>query len=406
MLLVRIMFQMGKGISLVLLMTAIAIGYLLHKHLKKIVVLQLVLAFVSFVTLVPKVIFAFQQNNSDWNQVSKDMLEAKLIKTPNIFVIQPDGYVNSADLKKAPYSYDNSNFELWLSGRGFIDYENFRSNYYSTLTSNASMFAMKHHYYSNTNPNTVKTYNANDVIVGDENNVLKILKNNDYKSFLLTDNTYFLSNRRALFYDHTNVPLEDVFYFSVGDLPNVNISSDLTRALDSLTHFPNFFFIEKTIPAHITHREEWSQGAEKEKNNYLERLEGGNKWLKNQINTILEFDEDAMIIIVADHGGYVGMDYTKEVYERKLSEEETISTFSSILSIKWPKTIHPEGLEFKTNVNLFRQIFYGLSGDAVFLKDQEKNSSYLPFIEDGKAIYYQVLDEDRNKTFLPYNDQE
>ena len=46
------------------------------------------------------------------------------------------------------------------------------------------MFSMKHHYYSNPNKSSNEVYNSRDHIVG-ENSVLTILKNNDYKTFLL-----------------------------------------------------------------------------------------------------------------------------------------------------------------------------------------------------------------------------
>lgn len=405
MLLVRIIFHLRKEMSVVLLIIAIIIGFVIHKHLKKVVIIQLMLAIISLVTLTPKMIFALKQNNDDWDKVSKEMLEAKLIDRPNIFVIQPDGYVNSVDLKRPPYEYDNSEFEAWLSNHDFKDHENFRSNYYSTLTSNSSMFAMKHHYYSNTNPSTLKTHNANNVIIGNENNVLKILKNNQYQSYLITDNTYFLSNRRDLFFDYTNVPLDDVYYFNAGDLEGVDLLSDFTITLDTLTTATNFFFIEKTIPAHIAHSKRWSHGDTKEKMDYLDRLNDANSWLKSLITTILKYDENAMIVIVADHGGYVGLDYTSEINERQLSSEETISSFSSILSIKWPKKIDPEGLNFKTNVNLFRNIFYSLSKNDIFLKDQQENISFIPFFENGKAVNYKVIDENRNVIFLPYESQ-
>lgn len=404
MLIARIILHLNKELSFLILMMAVVLGMMLHKHLKKIVVLQLLVALISFVTLIPKIWFALHQNNQNWNQVPAEMLEAHLIKTPDIFVIQPDGYVNSSDLVKSPYSYDNSKFEKWLTDRAFKNYPNFRSNYYSTLTSNASMFAMKHHFYGNTNPNTLKTYNANNVIIGNENNVLKILKRNDYTSHLITDNSYFLSNRRELFFDYSNVPSNKIPYFDARVVDGIDMISDLANLLDSVTKDKNFFFIEKTIPGHITSGKNWSKGKKQERIEYLDRLETTNQWLQKVIDTILKFDTDALIIIVADHGGYVGLDYTAEVVERTLEEEEIISSFSSILSIKWPKNINPEGLDFKTNVNLFRQVFYSLSQDSVFVKNAPRNSSYLPLLNKGRAIYYEVINEDKEVIYNPISE--
>lgn len=401
MLLSILIFHLNKKELLIVLIIASILGFLLFKHLKKIVILQLLLAVISFFTFTPKAWFALQQDNNDWALISKPMLEAKLNYKPNIFVIQPDGYVNSVELKKSPYNYDNSEFEGWLKQQNFTMYDDFRSNYYSTLTSNSSMFAMKHHYYSNTNRSTLKTHNANNVIVGNDNNVLKILKNNNYRTHLFTDNSYFLTNRRDVFYDYCNVPNSDVHYFDTGRVNGIDIVSDFSKTLDTLSKTWNFFFIEKTIPSHIMYDKQRTKGAKQERVEYLERLEMTNEWLKSLIYEIHQFDSNAMIVIVADHGGYVGLEYTMEVVNRKLKPIEVISSFSSILSVKWPQNIESQNLEFKTNVNLFYNIFYALSGDEVFIDNLQANTSFLPLIENGKVLYYECIDEYKNTVFKP-----
>lgn len=401
MLLSILIFQLHKKELLIVLIIASILGFLLFKHLKKIVIIQLLLAIISFFTFIPKAWFALQQDNNVWALVPESMLEVKLNHKPNIFVIQPDGYVNSADLKNPPYGYDNSEFEGWLKQQNFTIYDDFRSNYYSTLSSNSSMFAMKHHYYSNTNKNTLKTHNANNVIVGKQNNVLKILKKNQYRTHLFTDNSFFLANRRDVFFDYCNISENELHYFVTGSIKGLDILADLSKTLDTLTKTGNFFFIEKTIPSHITHSKHRAKGVEQERVDYLDRLEMTNEWLKNLIEEIHHFDSEAMIVIVADHGGYVGLEYTMEVVNRKLKPIEIISSFSSILTIKWPQYIENQNLNFKTNVNLFHNIFYALSGDAIFLDNLQPNTSYLPFIENGNTLYYKCIDENKNTVFKP-----
>jgi len=126
-------------------------GLLLYKHIKKIIVLQFILALLSLVTFIPKLYFVVKHDNNDWLENSEILLNTKLKLKPNIFVIQPDGYINKSQINKPPYNFDNSEFEHFLDKNYFVNYPDYRSNYYSTLTSNSSMFAMKHHYYSNTN---------------------------------------------------------------------------------------------------------------------------------------------------------------------------------------------------------------------------------------------------------------
>src|SRR5690606_35545618 len=129
------------------------------------------------------------------------------------------------------------------------------------------------------------------------------------------------------------------------------------------------------------------------------RIEEANIWLKALNTKLVKYDKNVMVFIVADHGGYVGLDYTNEIHERKLKDDEIFSTFSSILSIKWPNDVSAERLEFKTNVNLFRQIFYGLSKNNVFLKDPPNNSSYLQLKTEGEVIIYEALDDYKKPVF-------
>ena len=391
-----------KPVLLIFLISGLA-SLLLYKHLSKIIILQFLLAFMSLFSLIPKLIFANNYKN-DWVKLEDNILATKLINTPNIYVIQPDGYANIEELRKAPYSFNNSKFNGWLENDGFTNYKGFRSNYYSTLTSNASLFAMKHHYYSNTFKDNLKTFHANDVIVGKQNNVLNILKNNSYTSYLLTDNSHFLIDRVPLLFDYCNVPDNKILKYDSGYIPGIDIVGDLESTLKSIKeNTNNFFFIESTIPSHIAYNKASTLGVEGEKNAYITRLIDTNIWLQNLINTIHVYDKNPLIVLVADHGGFVGINYVLEIFNRKLNEQETISAFSSLLSIKWPKDIDASTLEFKTNVNLFRNIFSVLAEDATLLKYKEANNSYIPLKENGEAFFYQCIDGDYNTTYKLIN---
>lgn len=394
-LIVLLVLSLNKKATVLLIgltiIIACMLGRFLFKHLKKIVILQFIMAAISGFTLLPILSFALKQSNEDWATVSNSLLEAKFKFTPNIFVIQPDGYANRSEMNKQPYSYDNSSFYDYLDAEKFTYYDHFRSNYYSTMTSNSSMFAMKHHYYSNTYEN-LKTFNANNAIIGGHSNALKILKNNNYKTHLITDNSYFLIDRELSIYDYCNVKPLQVSFIDTGSV-NRNILEDFGSVLDTLKSSKNFFFIEKTIPSHIMYLKSKSFGVEKERKLYLEKVQQTNEWLKNLIKKIKEYDDDALIIIVADHGGFVGLNYTMEAVNKELNAEETRSVFTSMLSIKWPSNIASHELEFNSNVNLFRTVFYSLSHNEEFLKTKEPNYSYIPLYENGIANYYKCIDD-------------
>ncbi|WP_298900077.1 hypothetical protein [uncultured Psychroserpens sp.] len=384
-------FSFKKKATVLMIVLACILALTLYKHLKKIIVLQLIMSAISFISLISVLTFALGQDNKEWATLSKELLDLKLKYTPNIFVIQPDGYINRSEMNKPPYEIDNSSFYTYLDTKGFKNYNNFRSNYYSTMTSNSSMFAMKHHYYGNTYQKSAKTFNANEAIVGQYNNVLTILNNNAYRTHMLMDNSFFLIDRKKSNFNYCNVTPSQVPYINTGRI-NRDIVADLKNVLDTISSSKNFFFIEKTVPSHINYSKGNSLGKEGERKRYINRLQDANIWLKNLVETIENYDEDALIIIQADHGGFVGLDYTLQAVEQKIDSVEAISAFSSMLSIKWPSDLKHDNLEFKSSVNLFRVLLNGMAERKLFDDDLD-NNSYIPNNESGTFEFYKVIDE-------------
>ena len=378
-----------KELAVVLLVSALA-SFLLYRFLGKVIILQLLLAVMSFVTLIPRGWFVLNYD-AEWTQTPDAITEVFFKQNPNVYVIQPDGYTNFTELRKAPYNHRDTTFENYLTETGFINYPNFRSNYYSTLTSNSSMFAMKHHYYQNTYPGNLKTYGSQEVIVGSQNNVLKTFKKNGYKTHLVTDNSFFLTNRKLSSFDHCNIDQSEVKLYDTGGISGVDIVEDFQKLLQGQSDTSNFYFIEKTIPSHIQYTKAASLGVEMERETYLERLEEANDWLTQLITLIHTYDTDPLIILVGDHGGYVGLSYVKEVEQIKLSPLEATSVFSSLLSIKWPQGLNAEGIEFRSNVNLFRQLFAVMSGDKQWLNNLEANESFVPLYDGEVPTFINIL---------------
>jgi hypothetical protein len=393
-----LIFHFNKKELAVLLLAAVALSFLVYRHLGKVVILQLLLAVMSFVTLIPRGWFVYNYDES-WTETPDAITETTFLKTPNVYVIQPDGYTNFSELRRAPYNYNDRSFEDYLTETGFVNYPGFRSNYYSTLTSNSSMFAMKHHYYNNTYPGNLKTFGSQEVIVGEENNVLKTFKHNGYSTYLVTDNSFFLTNRKLSGFDRCNIDQSQVKLYDTGGISGVDIASDFEDYLKDQSNDSNFYFIEKTLPSHIQYTKAASLGVKMERETYLERLERSHEWLQELITLIHSYDDDPMIVLVGDHGGYVGLSYVKEVENKKLSEMEAISVFSTLLSIKWADGFTAEGIDFKSNVNLFRQLFAVMSGDRKLLENLEADASFVPLYEGGSASFYKYIDDKGNSVF-------
>ena len=391
-----------KGLKLkllaIILLLAFSFGVVLRKHLNKIIVLQLFLAAFVSLKLVPDIYRNFTYSDA-WKNQPDDIENVVFKNRPNIYVIQPDGYANFSELKKSPYNFDNSDFESFLESKKFKLYPNFRSNYYSTLSSNSSMFSMKHHYYNNTNKSYYEIYNSRDHIVGD-NSVLSIFKNNDYKTFLLLHKSYLVVNRPKLAYDYCNIKYNELPFLDRGFSIDKAIENELSYLIKDNTSTKNFFFIEQISPGHIPTLKSTSKGKEVERETYLKELKEANSWLKSTISSIEENDNNAIIIIIADHGGFVGLEYTLESKIKQENEDLVKTVFTTACAIKWPSGNAPNyDSKLKTNVNLFRILFTYLSGNESYLKNLQEDKSFLIIDQGAPLGVYESIDDDGNVVF-------
>lgn len=368
---------------------SVVIAYFLNAHLKKIIVLQFLLAAMAFLTLVPK-LYELVSYDASWTQLPDSIEETQFKQKPNVYFIQPDGYVNFSELEKGYYKVENSVFENFVSKKGFTHYPDFRSNYASTLTSNSATFMMKHHYY-NGSDNFSEGFKMRKQIVG-KNPVLSVFKNNGYQTNLLVENDYLLVNKPALGFDTSNLTADDVPYIGTGLLDSNDVVSDLKNHTLNKNQ-PQFFFIEFLMPSHIAVNATVTKGAAAERELWIDRLMIANEKLTQILQTIEANDPNALVIIMADHGGFVGMEYTQEIYKKTENRDLLHSMFSANLLIKWPENNLPEfDNRFKSSVNLFRILFAHLSEDTNLLKYLEMDSSYTILNEGVEPGIYQCLD--------------
>lgn len=381
----------------VVLAIAIVLTVLLRKYFMKIIIFQLILAVIGIFTLVPVVIK--QLNYSKEWMIQPDNIEAAVFKKkPNIYFIQPDGYANFSELKKGHYNIENADFENYLDENHFKTYPDFRSNYAATLPTNSAVFMMKHHYY-NEGSDFTETIDARKVIVGD-NSVLRVLKNNDYRTFFLTEQPYFLTNKPKLGYDFCNFSLEEIKFLTQGIGKPKDVLQPFEDYMNSYSEGPNFFFVEIFNPGHITNTITDSKGVEGEREHYIESLQESNKKLTTLTKTILENDPEALIVIMADHGGFVGMTNTQETYTKNTDRDFVNSIFTTILAIHWPNGEAPEfDNQLKTSVNLFRILFSYLSENPFYLTNLQPDESYIIIDNDAPKGVYEYLDTDGNVVF-------
>jgi hypothetical protein len=386
---VKMLFALCLGIGL---------GILLIKHIKKIVVLQILLWCLVLPMLIPD-IYREVVYSKKWMEQPDDIETSVFKKQPNIYVIQPDGYANFSSFKNSLYNYDNTEFKGFLETKGFKTYDNFRSNYFSTLSSNSSMFSMKHHYYGNTTLGISTSHNARNAIV-ENNPVLRTLKYNGYKTFLMLQVPYLLANRPTIDFDYCNMSLDELSYLSKGFGKHKNLLKDTKAAIKANKSSRNFFFIESMLPSHIVTFYDPSSSAEKEREKYLDRIELANQELREFILFIEEEDPNGIIIIAADHGGYVGLNASSES-QVKVDDPLIInSMFASALAIKWPNSEFPKfDNQLNTSVNLFRVLFSFLSNNKSYLDNLQDDKSYIIIRDGAPTGVYEYINEEGETVF-------
>lgn len=395
-------YGLESKVLILSLIIALAIAFVIYKHINKLIIFQYLLAILSLVKLLPD-FYTYIVYSDKWMNQPDDIEEVLFKKKPNIYIIQPDGYANFSELKRGYYNYDNNDFETFLRNEEFKLYDNYRSNYVSTLSSNSSMFAMKHHYYNNTSSNKKELYNTREIIAG-KNPVISILKNNNYKNFLLLERPYLIVNRPKIHYDYCNINFNEISPIARGFEINKNVISELDYLISSNTSTNNFYFVSIMIPSHISVNKNESKGVMKERTNYLKDLDKSNKSLKEVINIIKEKDKSSLIVIVADHGGYVGLNYSLESGVKQTERDLIYSIFTSALAIKWPDEAPPFDNKLNTSVNLFRILFSYLSDNKSYLNYLENDKSYTIIREGAPFGVYEYIDEDGKVVFNEYKD--
>jgi hypothetical protein len=362
-----------KKILLLLLILVVYLSSKFYNYYKNIVIFLILLSVIPFYKTLH--IFIYKQFNDtlSWTKQDDDIEKVKFVKFPNIYFLEPDGYVGKQVMEDHPYKYNNSMYD-WLESNSFIVYKDTRSNYPASLASNASMFAMKHHHLNSILSSPFEMQDSRSIIVGN-NPVIKILKNNNYKTFFIVEDGYFQQSFPKGNYDYFNIMNSEIPFFSNDNNAKRDVYEDLKKCLEANNNNdkPKFYFVEKLLPHHIIYD---GSGIKNGRKVYLEKIEIANDWLIKTIELITKKDPQGIIIIGADHGGWVGIENINEMFTTR-NPKLLQSIFGNLIAIKWNDDKHHNYDEnLKSNVNIFRVLFSYLSEDRALLQHLEKDSSY------------------------------
>ncbi|SCY25139.1 hypothetical protein SAMN05192588_1879 [Nonlabens sp. Hel1_33_55] len=371
-----------KGLILVAIISIVS-AFFTAKHYKKLV---LILGLMTLFALANFTFFYVTRivGTPEWSK-TQDFEKLVFEKKPNIYLIQPDGFVAPKAAKNPEYQWSGTDFYSQLEENEIFINREYRSNYPTTLTSNSALFTGQHHYFNNGKIEG-ELFNARDIIVG-KNAALNTLKSNGYQLNAILQHKYLLLNHPKVAYDYINVDYNDV-NVTTSYISNNDYKRDLYDRMEVSSDLPQFYFVEVLSPGHIS-VSEWSAGTiEEEREVYLQRMDDMAIEILEMTQHISKKDPDAIIILAADHGGFVGFKSTGEAYAKPTQEIPLKqSLFSALLAVKAPTDFKSYQENIKSSVGIFSNLFHYLAARPVPL-DTLDNSSYI-FIkkEDVRGVY-------------------
>jgi hypothetical protein len=371
-----------KGLILVAVISIITSFFLAQHYKKFVLLLGLMTCFAVFYFG-----FFYVERVASWKDwTSTQKFESFVFKKkPNIYLIQPDGFVAKKAAINSLYQWEKGSFYDQLERKGLeINYD-YRSNYPTTLSSNTALFTGQHHYFDRGNMEG-ELFHARDIIMG-ENAALNTLKSNGYTLNAILEHSYLLLNHPETVYDHLNVKDEDLHVMPDYQLYK-DVEKDLYQLMEQNKSEPQFYFVEILQPGHIPAVASAKDGIEKGRTDYLKSLNTVTTILLNMVNSIIKKDPEAIIIIAADHGGFVGFKTTAQAYEAPTTDLELKqSLFNALFAIKAPSDFRTYQENIKSSVGVFPNLFSYLASQPLPI-DSLDNSSYI-FIKkvNARGVY-------------------
>lgn len=327
---------------------------------------------------------------------------------PNIYLFWLESY-HSTDILESTFGFDNSKFTDFLTSRGFHINKDVYSSGECTLKSMAQL------YLCNTISSELQVGNNDvassirDVISGNPNNIVfRILKENGYKTILLTQGSSYFFHKRGKFLDETDFdepsyffPIIDSFNMSLeswvkATFPSPRISlSDHVKAVMAKGrewHQP-YIIAFKGGANHTPLGWSWKQRDKWIKSNYYQGLvRKANEEAQELISYILQQDPGALIVLLGDHGAltYQGLKLEDCDQHGVALQDIFDDRFKVFFAYRLPNndTFDLSSGMYMNNINVFIHIFSYLSQDKSLLRYRVPSESVLEGVKmiEGKLL--------------------
>lgn len=359
-------------------------------------------------TLAAILIGARQLAGSD---ISRDLdpavVDVQLDSKPNVYLVLSDSFASFSYMDEN--GIDLSDFKRRLGERGFRLYENMFSNYHATTDSMLSMLGMKHHYYQAAHKLSEVSSTARQII-GGENDLIRLLKNNGYATRYIHGGDYLLLHGCTAHYcfpaSSSLAGAETVMAevlpqvltrrADLGSVPlhtfREAVSTQL--AMGEASTEPQFDYIHFFAPGHVSNRLVGTCDEELELEQYASSVMDTTGVLDSLLDEIIRNDSEAVIVLSGDHGPFIANQCGRQVDIGTI--EEYRDRVGVLSAVRWPAGYDGRfDARIKTNVNLLRYVLAslvdgstdGVGGhvpDDVFVHGTEQ---VLQILEDGSPVF-------------------
>lgn len=310
---------------------------------------------------------------------------------PSIYLLVYDGYVGNETL--AAYGIDNQDQTQYLEE---LDFKIYPQAYSVGHTSLATMSRVLESsiYYGDANPRKA---------VSGDGAVPNLLKEFGYRTYGVFPTSYFFRGTGAS-YDHSfpehrpsaalliRAILEGEFRFDVGfdEVPRVQFIQEKNSVLSEVSADPRFLYTHSDLPGHSQNS---GTCLPNEVDLYGERLVSANLEMRGDIESILENDPTAIVIVAGDHGPYLTKNCTgtaygyAEVYPiseiSRLDIQDRLGTF---LAVRWPSAEFEEYDDILVLQDLFPAIFAYIFEDPSLLEARVEPTSLHRYVLSGVTV--------------------
>jgi sulfatase-like protein len=324
---------------------------------------------------------------------------SNIAKQPNVYFILPDMMFGSEMFEK--YNIDK-NILNGLGKRGFNIIDKTYSNAPVTEFSIPHIFTMEHYLQDGATFSTAQLHKVRDSS-RENNRVVEEFKKRGYTNYAIADGYIDMCARgdyicfrntehdkyqqqdmrfieRTPFFKILNV-LDMKFNLfttpmNLWPYPNRIEVPDLLPYVKESRSQPYFMYIHLGLP-HFPLRFDRDcnyKRFDKTEVGYAEQYQCAVKYLELLVDEIIDMDEDALIVMHADHGVMVHNQHMKQVEE--LSEEEIIESLSIFSAFRVPEQCKNYITNDMTPVNTFRFVFACLDNT---MPQYVENKSFLVY---------------------------